>query len=160
MPSVGTLPRAPASDSTDPVWSWEGHPRPVSLVSGAGTGRQGCPSDLLRPQQWLGPNACAHDHPPERLQGWHRPLPVPGAWVTGLEGQRVLQTRPENSGLVLGTGPPPLSSATSGASRGRVTRPVGGQVERAPPTCCVKLVIVDRVCALEKLRSASSPPCS
>lgn len=129
MPSVGTLPRVPVFDSADPVWYWGRHPRPVSPVGGAHAGRQGCPSDLLQPQQLLGLNACAHDHPPERLQGWHTPLPISG--LQGWRGSRVSQMRLENSGLVLGTGPLPLSSATSVASRGRVTRPAGGQVERA-----------------------------
>lgn len=95
------------------------------------------------------------------------PSPSPEPGLQSWRGSRVLQMRPENSGLVPGTGPLPLSSATSVASRGRATRPAGGQVERAaflgtcpppPPTCRVKLVIVERVCALGKPRSASSPP--
>lgn len=167
MPSVGTLPRVPVFESADPVWYWGRHPRPVSPVGGAHAGRQGCPFDLLQPQQLLGLNACAHDHPPERLQGWHTPLPISGAWVTGLEGQPCFtnEVREQRSGAGDGASAAVFchlcsfkgQSDTSCRRAGGESRRVG-HLPPAPPTCHVKLVIVERVCALGKPRSASSPP--
>lgn len=164
---MGTLPRAPLSDSTDPVWSWGRHPRPVSPVGGAGAGRQGRPCDLLHPQQVLGPNACAHDHPPERLQGWHRPLPISRAWVAELEGQPCFtneagEQRPgardrASAAVFCHLCSFEGQSDTSCRRAGGESRLLG-HLPPAPPTCRVKLVIVERVCALGKPRSASSPP--